>query len=69
LKAQLSQQEISKRAQGEELEGLKVQLENLKKEEREYKHRVRRRNSWLVFHDVCVCVCVCVLGGVREGRA
>ena len=42
LKAQLSQQEGSKRAQGEELERLKVQLENLKKEEREYKQRVRR---------------------------
>ena len=40
---QLSQQESSKRAQGEELEKLRVQLETLKKEEREYKQRVRER--------------------------
>ena len=42
LKGQLSQQESSKRAQGEELEALRVQLERLKKEEREYKQRVSR---------------------------
>ena len=40
LKLQLSQQESSKRAQGEELERLKIQLEDLKKEEREYKQKV-----------------------------
>ena len=40
LKVQLSQQESSKRAQGEELERLQVQLETLKMEEREYKQNV-----------------------------
>ena len=55
LKAQLSQQESSKRAQGEELEKLRVQLETLKKEEREYKQRVRERgNHSIMVHHVYI---------------
>ena len=41
LKQQLSQQDSGKRAQGEELDKLRVQLETLKKEEREYRQKVR----------------------------
>ena len=40
LKAQLSAQETSNRSQAEELEKLKEQLEQLRKEEIEYKHKV-----------------------------
>ncbi len=40
LKQQLSEQETSKRSQGDELHQLKEQLEQLKKEEAEYKHKV-----------------------------
>ena len=75
LKGQLSQQESSKRAQGEELEALRVQLETLKKEERDYKQRVSRERERVCVGEregekggVCalcssvhiVCVCVCV---------
>lgn len=40
LKVQLSQQETNNRAQAEELDKLKQQLEQLRKEELEYKYKV-----------------------------
>lgn len=42
LKQQLSEQEIGKRSQEEELQTLEEQLEQLKKEETEYRHKVRQ---------------------------
>ena len=41
LKVQLSEQETSKRSQSDELEKLKNQLEQLRKEEQEYKKKVK----------------------------
>ena len=40
LRLQLNEQESNKRAQSEEMEKLREQLEMLKKEEREYKEKV-----------------------------
>ena len=67
---QLSQQESSKRAQGEELERLRVQLETLKKEEREYKQKVRDRekNMSPVLPQSFVRACILLFSNLKTVR-